>query len=118
MRALFIIGFVAALAVVMIACERLKPGRIWPKVPGWWSRALLLTAVQVGSVYLAGLTYDRWTSTYWARTPYPTASGIQAVLDNVSLEDPRAAQANPADFYDDRFVRELDESGYIRRLYE
>jgi NitT/TauT family transport system substrate-binding protein len=65
-----------------------------------------------------GLTYDRWTSTYWARTPYPTAGGIQAVLDNVSLEDPRAAQANPADFFDDRFVRELDESGYLRRLYE
>jgi NitT/TauT family transport system substrate-binding protein len=64
------------------------------------------------------MTYDRWTSTYFARTPYPTAGGIQAVLDNVSLEDPRAAQANPADFFDDRFVRELDESGYIRRLYE
>ena len=64
------------------------------------------------------MTYDRWTSTYLARTPYPTAGGIQAVLDNVSLEDPRAAQANPTDFIDDRFVRELDESGYIRRLYE
>jgi NitT/TauT family transport system substrate-binding protein len=65
-----------------------------------------------------GMTYDRWTSTYLARTPYPSVAGIQAVLDNVSLEDPRAAQANPADFIDDRFVRELDESGYIRRLYE
>jgi ABC-type nitrate/sulfonate/bicarbonate transport system substrate-binding protein len=71
-----------------------------------------------GDREVLGLTYDRWTSTYWARTPYPTAGGIQAVLDNVSLEDPRAAQASPADFFDDRFVRELDESGYIRRLYE
>jgi NitT/TauT family transport system substrate-binding protein len=65
-----------------------------------------------------GMTYDRWTQVYLAKTPYPTAAGIQAVLDNVSLEDPRAAQAKPTDFFDDRFVRELDESGYIRRLYE
>jgi NitT/TauT family transport system substrate-binding protein len=52
------------------------------------------------------------------RTPYPTIGGIVTVLESIRAEEPRAADANPADFIDDRFVRELDESGYIRKLYE
>jgi hypothetical protein len=30
---------------------------------------------------------------------------------------PLAAGADPADFVDDRFVREIDESGFIASLY-
>jgi sterol desaturase/sphingolipid hydroxylase (fatty acid hydroxylase superfamily) len=47
-------------AVVMIAGERLRPGRALPKVRGWWPRAILLNLLQAGSVFLAGVTYDRW----------------------------------------------------------
>jgi sterol desaturase/sphingolipid hydroxylase (fatty acid hydroxylase superfamily) len=60
MRALPVIGVVLALAAVMMLVERWRPGRAWPKVPGWWGRALLLNALQAGSVYLAGVTYDEW----------------------------------------------------------
>jgi sterol desaturase/sphingolipid hydroxylase (fatty acid hydroxylase superfamily) len=60
MRALWVAGAVGLLAVIMIAIERVRPGRIWPKVAGWWPRALLLNAIQAGSVYLAGVTYDGW----------------------------------------------------------
>ncbi len=49
----------AAAAVMMIA-ERLVPGRRWPRVPGWWGRALALNAVQVGTVFLAGAAWDGW----------------------------------------------------------
>jgi hypothetical protein len=44
----------------MIIIERLRPGRLWPKVQGWWARALALSAFQVLSVYVAGLTIDAW----------------------------------------------------------
>lgn len=64
MRALSVTGFVAALAVVMMVVERARPGRMWPKVVGWWPRALLLNGVQVGSVYVAGLSYDAWIGAY------------------------------------------------------
>lgn len=47
-------------AIAMIACEIRRPGRSWPKVAGWWLRAAALNSVQVGSVLLAGVTYDRW----------------------------------------------------------
>lgn len=51
---------VSAVAVAMMIVEALRPGRRWPQVRGWWLRALALNAVQVGSVFLAGATYDRW----------------------------------------------------------
>jgi sterol desaturase/sphingolipid hydroxylase (fatty acid hydroxylase superfamily) len=60
MRAFSVTGFVVALAGAMMIAERLRPGRLWPKVAGWWPRALLLNGVQVLSVYVAGLTTDRW----------------------------------------------------------
>jgi sterol desaturase/sphingolipid hydroxylase (fatty acid hydroxylase superfamily) len=51
---------VTAVAVGMMVIEALRPGRRWPRVRGWWLRAIALNAVQVGSVFLAGATYDRW----------------------------------------------------------
>jgi sterol desaturase/sphingolipid hydroxylase (fatty acid hydroxylase superfamily) len=51
---------VLGVAVVMIAVEIMTPGRRWPKVAGWWTRALLLNGVQVGVAYLTALILDPW----------------------------------------------------------
>jgi len=51
---------VLASAVLMIVCELLYPGRPWPRVARWWVRALLLNAIQIGVVLLAGLAWDGW----------------------------------------------------------
>lgn len=51
---------VLGVGLVMIAIERLKPGRKWPRVSGWWGRALLLNGCQVGIVFLAGRTWEGW----------------------------------------------------------
>jgi len=51
------------------------------------------------------------------RAPYPVTSGLEILLQTLAIEDPRAATANAADLIDDRFVRELDTSGWIERLY-
>ena len=51
---------VLALAILMIVVERLKPGRDFPAVSGWWGRALAVNLVQVGFVFLAGATWDGW----------------------------------------------------------
>ena len=48
--------------------------------------------------------------------PYPSPAAIQAVLDFVASEKPEARNAKPADFYDDRLVRELEQSGFIRSV--
>ena len=51
---------VAGVAALLFACERARPGRRWPRVAGWWARALLFNAVQVAIVWLAGSSWDGW----------------------------------------------------------
>ena len=53
-------SIVFLVALLMIFYEVRRKGRVWPQVRGWWLRALLLNGAQVGTVYLAGLTWDRW----------------------------------------------------------
>jgi NitT/TauT family transport system substrate-binding protein len=61
-------------------------------------------------------TYDVYALKYLQRLPYPDEQSIQGVLDELALEIPRAREVSPRDFFDDHFIRELDESGYIRSL--
>jgi|SRR5581483_1926490 len=61
-------------------------------------------------------TYEEYAPRF-PRAPYPTVGGIKTALESIQPEEPRAAEAQPADFMDDRFVRELEDSGYIRQLY-
>jgi sterol desaturase/sphingolipid hydroxylase (fatty acid hydroxylase superfamily) len=50
---------VMGVALLMMVCEANRPGRSWPQVAGWWLRALLLNGVEVCSVFVAGLAWDR-----------------------------------------------------------
>ena len=52
-----------------------------------------------------------------ARAPYPTAGGISFVLDQIAVRDPRAKNVAPETLMDTRFVKQLDESGFIKSLY-
>lgn len=60
LKGLMIPAIVLAVALVMMIVEARGPGRNWPKVRGWWSRALLLNAFQVGSVWIAGAGWNGW----------------------------------------------------------
>jgi ABC-type nitrate/sulfonate/bicarbonate transport system substrate-binding protein len=51
------------------------------------------------------------------KVPYPTEPGIQLFLDQLKSKNPKAAQAKPSDFTDISFLKELESSGYIDRLY-
>lgn len=48
---------------------------------------------------------------------YPALAGIKTVLDMLAETNPKARTANPEDFVDARFIKELDESGFIDNLY-
>ena len=50
--------------------------------------------------------------------PYPTLPGIQTILDELAPKNPKAKTARPEDFVDMRFIKELDESGFIDNLYK
>jgi len=51
---------VLALGLVMLATERIRPGRSFEKVDGWHSRAVSINLVQAAVAYLATVTWDSW----------------------------------------------------------
>jgi NitT/TauT family transport system substrate-binding protein len=84
------------------------------------------TAARVLSKYFKGLddqdvidkTCDfSFRDSVMPRKQYPTLEGIKTVLDSLAQKDVRAKQAKPEDFVDMRFIKELDESGFIDNLY-
>ena len=60
-------------------------------------------------------TYDL-TQPGMPSVPYPVVSSLQMLLDFMAKELPEAKDADARRFVDDRFVRELDESGFIASL--
>ncbi len=62
--------------------------------------------------------YDRYISEeQLPRKQYPTLEGIRTVLNFVAEKDPKAKTVKPEDLVDLRFIRELDQSGFIDNLY-
>jgi hypothetical protein len=51
------------------------------------------------------------------RVPYPTAGGLRFVLDQVAIREPKAKNFAPETFMDTRFVKQLEDSGFIKGLY-
>ncbi len=57
-------------------------------------------------------TYDLIIQNGFNFPPYP--SGVAGLLQSVEGQSPKAKVAKPEDFVDSRFVRELDQSGFIK----
>jgi len=51
------------------------------------------------------------------RVPYPDPEDIKLVLIQVGDNNPRAGGADPREFVDPRLIREIEASGFIKRLY-
>ena len=49
---------------------------------------------------------------------YPSVEGIKKILEPLAENDPKAKTAKPEDFVDTRFIKELDDSGFIDELYK
>ena len=49
---------------------------------------------------------------------YPSLEGIKKILEPLAETDPKAKAAKPEDFVDIRFIKELDDSGFIDELYK
>ena len=59
-----------------------------------------------------------YASGYFENTPYPSVKGATSVLEFLAKDNPRARTADPKSFIDASIVKELDDSGFIRKLYE
>lgn len=82
--------------------------------------------LRVLAKYMGGLkdreilekTYDRAVAeNILPRKQYPTLDGIKMILDSLAEKEPKAKAAKPQDFAEVRFIKELDDSGFIDKLY-
>jgi ABC-type nitrate/sulfonate/bicarbonate transport system substrate-binding protein len=55
---------------------------------------------------------------YVDKIPYNSREGIQEVLKQAAERNPKAKEAKPEAFYDDRFVKELDSQGFYKQLWK
>lgn len=61
--------------------------------------------------------YDEWAQSL-ERKPYPKLEAIANVFQLAVRRDPEVSNYNPLALWDTHFIRELDDSGYIDRLYQ
>ena len=59
-----------------------------------------------------------WHAKFIPDAPYAPVEGYQLVLQDMAATNPKAAQANAKDLVDGRFVKELEDSGFIKSLYK
>jgi ABC-type nitrate/sulfonate/bicarbonate transport system substrate-binding protein len=64
---------------------------------------------------VAADTYDL-TQPGMPRLPYPVVPALQTLIDFMSKEMPEARNVDASRFVDDRYVRELDEGGFVASL--
>jgi ABC-type nitrate/sulfonate/bicarbonate transport system substrate-binding protein len=62
-------------------------------------------------------SYDYYVGRIIPRTPYVSDKGLQAVIDYIRQRNPQTPPAKAQEFMDNRFIKELDESGFIKALY-
>jgi ABC-type nitrate/sulfonate/bicarbonate transport system substrate-binding protein len=62
--------------------------------------------------------YQMYSGKYLLKAPAPSEKGIKAVLESLADRMPAAKTANPRDFFDDSFVRDLVDSGFLKTLYK
>jgi ABC-type nitrate/sulfonate/bicarbonate transport system substrate-binding protein len=63
-------------------------------------------------------TVYRYAVDYVDKIPYNTREGIEEVLNQAAIRNPKAKEARPESFYDDRFVKELDGQGFYKQLWK
>jgi len=63
-------------------------------------------------------TVYQYALDYVDKIPYNTREGIQEVLNQAAVRNPKAKDAKPEAFYDDRYVKELDDQGFYKQLWK
>lgn len=82
------------------------------------SIAILAKYLKTNDSELLNEVYTDLGLTLTPQKPYPTLRGIDIMVREMAARDPKAKAARPEEFVDLTFIKELDSSGYIDRLYK
>jgi ABC-type nitrate/sulfonate/bicarbonate transport system substrate-binding protein len=61
--------------------------------------------------------YDEMSQRLIRRVPYPDREGIQTIIDQLAKTRPQMKNLNPGDFIDPSILKEIEDSGFIKKLY-
>lgn len=59
-----------------------------------------------------------YSSGYFENAPYVSVKGVNTLLEFLGKDNPKAKTAEPRSFIDNSLVKELDDAGFIKKLYE
>jgi len=66
---------------------------------------------------LVQTAYDEMSQRLIRRVPYPDREGIQTIIDQLAKTRPQMKNLNPSDFIDASILKEIEDSGFIKKLY-
>jgi NitT/TauT family transport system substrate-binding protein len=72
--------------------------------------------MKLGSSGVVEAAYDSISEAY-LRKPYVPIQGLQTMIDETAVRNPKLKDVKRDIFFDARFVKELDQSGFIDNLY-
>ena len=82
------------------------------------SMNIIAQYMRTNDMEAVGATYDYFALKIVPKKPYPSLKGIKALLDLAAKERPEAGQVSPERFLNVTLLKELDDSGFIDRLYQ
>jgi hypothetical protein len=63
-------------------------------------------------------SFDLLSAKYYEQMPYPSLRGVETVLGFVEKDNPKAKGADPKSFVDDSLLREIEQTGFVKTLYQ
>ena len=66
---------------------------------------------------LVQTSYDEMSQRLIRRVPYPDPEGIQTIIDQLAKSRPQMKNLNPNDFIDPSILKEIEDSGFVKKLY-
>lgn len=63
-------------------------------------------------------SYQLYAQHYIEAAPYPSVSGARTVLEFLAKDFPKAKTADPNSFIDNSLIKPLEDSGFIKSLYQ
>ena len=66
---------------------------------------------------LVQVAYDEMSQRLIRRVPHPDREGIQTIIDQLAKTRPQMKNLNPSDFIDPTILKEIEDSGFVKKLY-
>lgn len=82
------------------------------------SMNIIAKYMRTDDIEAVGATYEYFAHKIVPKKPYPSLKGIKALLDLAAKDKPEVAKVSPERFVNVSALKELDNAGFIDRLYQ